>query len=143
MDPQAAFAAIEKGLRADERLWCDPAQPEHVRLSIGVSPRLAGGRTRHLGAQGHRATASVTCDPVLIRALRTAHVRTAALLDPATATAPVTSQCERNLLRLTCLASDITLAVLEGQRPEALTLQHLILGDPPADWAIQRLALGF
>jgi len=48
------------------------------------------------------------------------------------------------LLRLSWLAPDITLAILHGRQPSALTADKLIrMAGIPTGWAAQRIALGF
>lgn len=85
--------------------------------------RLRGGRTWILastGSSSHR-------DPVLIKALRTAHamLKTDRAGLPVLDTAP-TSPYLRRLVRLAFLAPELQCAILAGQQPEKLTLERLM-----------------
>ena len=82
-------------------------------------------------------------DPVLIGALRRAHVmlRTERGM-PVIDTAPG-SPYDRNILRLAFFAPDIQRAILDGRQPLELNLEKLKKITIPLAWSQQRKALGF
>ncbi len=140
-DPDACLVDLQQRAAAGERIWIAEDR-SGVHLSMPVSPRLSGGRTRFLDPCGRELSAVRQRDLALIRALRTAH-GLAERLTSAQGGAPITSQYERNLVRLSCLAPDIQRAIFGGTQPTGLTLQRLVTGDLPLDWDDQRRALGF
>ena len=99
--------------------------------------RLHGGRTWILGG----TDAPARPDPVLIRALRSAH----AMLSQDAGGGPVidaipASPYHRRLLRLAFLAPDLQRAILAGRQPPGLTLKHLLEQRPPLLWSDQTFA---
>jgi site-specific DNA recombinase len=141
-DPEGWLAGAAAAAGPDERLWMEEGQVARVRLVLQVSPRLRGGRTfyvdqagRSLGRRGRR-------DQALIRALRSAHQRMAALAQSDCQQAVGTCYA-RNLARLACLAPDIQSAILVGAQPADLTLNRLITAELPLSWREQRAVLGF
>ena len=46
-------------------------------------------------------------------------------------------------MRLSYLAPDIVVAILEGRQPESLKAKHLASANLPLDWQDQRVMLGF
>lgn len=74
-------------------------------------------------------------DPVLIRALRTAH----AMLDHDRRGQPVMRNVpkpryDRRLARLAFLSPALQVAIIEGRQPPALTLEKIVRGELPLDW---------
>jgi hypothetical protein len=54
----------------------------------------------------------------------------------------MTDVCVCRLMPLTCLASDIAEAILDGRQPKGLRLAEL-LGNGPLAWNAQKEAWGF
>jgi len=97
------------------------------------------------GARHARATirpAAVSAgrrDPVLIKALRSAH----ALVEQGRTGAPLITMVpagryERRLLRLAFLSPQIQRAILAGRQPAALKLADLVRNSMPANWEAQQ-----
>lgn len=77
-------------------------------------------------------------DPVLIRALRTAH----AMLEHDRRGQPVLRRVpgpryDRRLARLAFLSPALQAAIIEGRQPPTLTLEKIVRGDLPLDWKEQ------
>ena len=77
-------------------------------------------------------------DPVLIRALRTAH----AMLRHDHRGLPVLRQMprpryDRRLVRLAFLSPRLQAAIIEGRQPASLTLEKIVRGELPLDWQAQ------
>ena len=88
-------------------------------------------------------------DPVLVKALRSAH----AMLHhddgglPVLVTAPDTPYRRQldpgdRLLRLAFLAPEIQRAIVEGRQSAGLTLAQLLKGPMPLDWPQQAVRIG-
>ena len=122
---------LEAGMRAEP----DPVHAGHFRLTLPWRMQVRGGRTEILAS----AKDTPQPDPVLIRALRTAHgmLERDAKKAPVLQTAP-TTPWRRKLVRLAFLAPDIQQAILEGRQPADLTLARLMKGEVPLRWSEQR-----
>jgi DNA invertase Pin-like site-specific DNA recombinase len=121
--PVYLLAGMSSRLVDSESVEQDPLDTSHVRLTLPVRLQFHGGRTRVVGA----AAPTPRPDPVLIRALRTAH----AMLARDTSGAPVlatipSSPYHRRLVRLTFLAPELQRAILAGKQPPGLTLARLL-----------------
>lgn len=101
---------------------------------------LRGGRRSVEAGQ----PTSALSDPVLIAALRRAHIL--AIRDssgaPTVAAAPI-SPYDRAILRLAFLAPDIQRDILAGRQPAKINLQVIMRTNIPLDWNSQRVALGW
>ena len=122
---------LEAGMLAEP----DPAHSGCFRLTLPWRMQLRGGRTEILAG----AKDTPQPDPVLIRALRTAH----GMLEGETKKGPVlkaapTTPWRRRLVRLAFLAPDIQQAILEGRQPDDLTLARLMKAEIPILWSEQR-----
>ena len=83
-------------------------------------------------------------DPVLVRALRSAHAMLHYDDDglPALTAAPDTPH-RRRLVRLAFLAPEIQRAIVEGRQSAGLTLSRLLKGPMPLDWSQQAARFPF
>jgi len=117
----------------------DPAAPGYFRLALPWRMQVRSGRTEIL--MGARNTPQP--DPVLIKALRTAHTMITMDIsrNPVVDTAP-TTPWRRQLVRLAFLAPDIQRAILEGRQPSNLTLAELMKSDIPLHWSEQHRKFG-
>jgi site-specific DNA recombinase len=116
-----------------EELARDRGDPSQLRLVLPLRMQLHGGRTVIVGA----ADAPARPDPVLIKALRTAHSmleRDAS--EPMLETIPA-SPYHRRLLRLAFLAPELQRAILAGRQPTGLTLKQLLEQRVPLLWTEQ------
>jgi hypothetical protein len=133
--PLKFFSKIKDRLEAGMLAEPDPVHAGYVRLTLPWRLQLRGGRTEILAG----AKNTPQPDPVLIRALRTAHgmlerdIKKAPILQ----TAP-TTPWRRRLVRLAFLAPDIQKAILEGRQPDDLTLARLMKAEIPLLWSEQR-----
>jgi site-specific DNA recombinase len=121
-----------------EEVEPDRQDSSQLRLILHVRMQLHGGRTWLIGA----ADAAARPDPVLIKALRSAH----AMLGRDAAGEPVIeaippSPYHRKLLRLAFLAPDLQRAILLGRQPQGLTLKRLLQQSPPLRWEEQVRAI--
>ena len=132
--PIELLATIRARLEDGEIAAPDAAEPQSLRLELPIRMRLRGGRTWIVG--GARPTSRK--DPVLIRALRTAHamLETDATGHPTLAAAPASSY-RRRLVRLAFLAPDLQRAILAGEQPPGLTLEQLMRAPIPMLWSDQ------
>jgi DNA invertase Pin-like site-specific DNA recombinase len=131
--------AIPDQLLDDERLAPDPSDPSLVRIALPFRFSTARGRTQIISGK----EAGPRHDPILIRALRTAHSlvpRDRAEL-PILEAAPQTPHRQR-LIRIAFLAPDLQQAILAGRQPTDLTLARLLDGDMPLLWSEQRRMFG-
>jgi site-specific DNA recombinase len=98
-----------------------------------------------LGSRNARATIRPTAtpagrrNPVLIKALRTAH----AMIELTRNGAPIIENIpgpryQRRLLRLAFLSPDIQRAILAGRQPAGLRLEDLVRNEVPVDWNDQQ-----
>lgn len=110
-----------------------------INLMVPVMIGQRGGRC-HIERKGK---ALARPDPVLIRALRRAH-----LLAPRDRQgiphldAAPTSPYQRKLVRLAFLAPDLQRDILAGRQPLSLTLEMLLNNPLPLSWDAQRIAFG-
>lgn len=113
----------------------DPAEPGQLRLTLPWRLQPLKGRTEIITTAPNVPQA----DPVLIKALRTAHAMLTmdAAKYPTLHVAP-TSPWRRDLIRLAFLAPDIQTAILDGRQPKDLTLATLMAADFPILWTGQR-----
>jgi len=110
-----------------------------VIILLPLALPLRGGR-RHIASTSRRRAQP---DPVLIVALRKAHLMLTYKRGlPEIEVAP-TSPYDRSILRLAFLAPDIQQAILEGRQPSGFNLQVLKKIDIPLCWSRQRETLGF
>ena len=121
--PIDRIVAMRERLEPHERVEPDPADARLARLHLPLVRRR--GETWVLKGQspGHMP------DPVLVRALRSAHVMLHYDDDglPALTAAPDTPH-RRRLVRLAFLAPDIQRGIVEGRQSAGLTLTQLLKG---------------
>jgi site-specific DNA recombinase len=129
------LSTVRDRLKPGHEVATDPADGSCFRLNVSARMRLRGGRTWIEG----RASQPRRHDPVLIRALRSAHRLTATGADrlPVLESAPATPYLRR-IVRLAFLAPDLQAMILDGRQPAGLTLEQLTRGDVPTGWADQR-----
>ncbi len=133
--PRSSCSGVQARLGADEKIVEDVTDPNALRLIAIIRIRNRRGRI-----EIRSATATTKRrDPVLIGALQRAH----ALVDLDARKLPVcqsspTTHYGRRLIQLAFLAPDLQQAILEGTQPADLTLDHLMAGRIPTDWAAQR-----
>ena len=132
--PAALAQGLHNRLHDGETLAADRHDPSRLRLVLPLRMQLHGGRTWIVAA----AEAPARPDPVLIRALRSAH----AMLGHDAGGEPVleaipASPYHRRLLRLAFLAPELQRAILAGRQPPGLTLKHLLEQRLPLLWSEQ------
>ena len=137
--PSKRVHTIRANLEAKEQVEPDPHTPSAIRLILPVRATLRGGRT-WIETSVPPATRR---DPVLIKALRTAH----ALVEKDAAGMPVlyaspASPYLRRLVRLAFLAPDLQRMILAGRQPTTLTLERLMTADMAIDWGAQAQRIG-
>jgi site-specific DNA recombinase len=132
----ATFSRTIKGqLEPDEQVGPNGTDDKLVDLYLPAS----------LGSRNVRATIRPTStpagrrDPVLIKALRTAH----AMIELTRSGAPIIEavpgpRYQRRLLRLAFLSPDIQRAILAGRQPAGLRLEDLVRNPMPTDWKEQQ-----
>ena len=135
--PAGTVADLRSRLLEGEDLEADRQDPSQLRLILPLRMRLHGGRTWVLGV----SDAPARPDPVLIKALRSAH----AMLGRDATGGPVidaipASPYHRKLMRLAFLAPDLQRAILAGRQPPGLSLKQLLDLRPPLLWAEQARA---
>ena len=136
--PIDRIVAIRERLEPHERVEPDPVDASLARLHLPLVQRR--GQTWVL--KGPRA--GNRPDPVLVRALRSAH----AMLHqddaglPVLVTAPDTPY-RRRLVRLAFLAPEIQRAIVDGRQSAGLTLAQLLKGPIPLDWSQQAARFPF
>ena len=111
-------------------------------MSVPESRAVVG---RHDGINGRDSQSPGHMpDPVLVRALRSAHVMLHYDDDglPALTAAPDTPH-RRRLVRLAFLAPDIQRGIVEGRQSAGLTLTQLLKGPIPLDWSQQAARFPF
>ena len=137
--PIRLLARLQPKLGTGETAAPDRSDQSVLRLSLAVRLRMQGGRTEVIG--GVPATSEP--DPVLIRALRSAHamLTTDRTGTPSLDAAPATSY-NRKLISLAFLAPDLQSAILDGRQPRQVTLGGLMEIDIPVSWTKQRQMFG-
>lgn len=124
--------------RLSDGEWILDRTSDNITVSLPVLFPARGCRRIVVPARDRPAQP----DPVLITALRKAHVmlrteRGMPILDAAPR-----SPYDRMVLRLAFLAPDIQRAILEGRQPNGLNLEALKKLDIPLAWSQQREVLG-
>jgi site-specific DNA recombinase len=137
--PIRLLARLQPKLGTGETVEPDRGDPSVLRLSLAVRLCTQGGRTEVIGG----VPATLQPDPVLIRALRSAHalLTTDRTGTPSLEAAPATSY-NRKLIRLAFLAPDLQSAILDGRQPGQMTLGSLMELDIPLSWTKQRQLVG-
>ena len=135
--PQARFEGVRARLRDGEELLPDRQDPKLLRLILPLRLRTHGGRTTILATE-----APARPDPVLIKALRTAHSLIGRDADgwPVIDEIPA-SPYHRKLLPLAFLAPDLQRAILAGRQPAGLSLKQLLEQRLPLLWSGQAAIL--
>lgn len=125
--PASHLAAVRKALADNEQ--ADIIDRNLVRWAIPwTSPRKGCATLGHTRSQARR-------DPVLIKALRSAH----AILEHDRKGRPFLPEVpacryQRRLARLAFLSPHIQAAIIEGRQPIGLTLEDLVRNPLPIDW---------
>ena len=132
--PVRLLPAVRGRLAEGEQVERDPVDVSRLCLTLPVCMRLRGGRTWILGG----AKPETRPDPVLIKALRSAH----SMIGRDCSGRPVLDAAPgspylRRLVRLAFLAPDLQRAILEGRQPPDLTLGQLMQAPMPILWADQ------
>jgi len=133
--PSAFNRTIKRHMEPDEQVEPNGTDDKLVDLHLPAS----------LGSRNARATIRPTAtpagrrDPVLIKALRSAH----AMIELTRNGAPIIEtipgpRYQRRLLRLAFLSPDIQRAILAGQQPAGLRLEDLVRNEVPTDWHEQQ-----
>ena len=132
--PAALAQGLHHRLHDGEMLAADRDDPSRLRLVLPLRMQLHGGRTWIVTTE----EAPARPDPVLIRALRTAHALVGhdAGGEPMLEAIPA-SPYHRRLLRLAFLAPELQRAILAGRQPPGLTLKHLLEQRLPLLWSEQ------
>jgi site-specific DNA recombinase len=120
-----------------------------LRLTVPVGLKRAGREMRMLVENADDQTPA---DPSLLRIIaRAHHIQARLIQNPKLSVHDIAREEQVSaaylytLLRLPCLAPDITTAIINGRKPPQLTAQTLMRLTPrlPAGWAEQRKLLGF
>ncbi len=137
--PVGLLRTIRRHLGSGETAEPDPADPAQMRLTLPARLRIRAGKSEILAG----APDAPTPDPVLIRALRSAHAMLELAADgaPSLAAAPA-SPYRRRLIRLAFLAPDLQAAILDGRQPSEMTLAALMEAELPLSWSEQRRRFG-
>ena len=135
--PIDRIVAMRQRLEPHERLEPDPADARLARLHLPLVRRR--GETWVL--KGPRA--GNRPDPVLVKALRSAH----AMLHQDDGGLPVLdagpdTPYQRRLVRLAFLAPEIQRAIVEGRQSAGVTLTQLLKGPIPLAWSQQAVQIG-
>jgi site-specific DNA recombinase len=136
LDPESAVERLLRRAANDERVWKDG--DDRIKLAIAVSPKLSGGRTEFLTAEGQPGQLTARHDTRLIRALQTAHARLRAWRADPSVGIKHDTQYDRRLLALAFLAPDLQRAILDGRQGPRMTLSTLRATDLPLSWDAQR-----
>ena len=132
--PVRHATAIRRLLSIGEQIDIDPADARSVRLTI---PTLIGARREAVRIHA-TSVAATRRDPVLIKALRSAHAMLATSRGGAPIIEQVPGQCyQRRLICLAFLSPRIQRAILAGTQPPQLRLEDLIRKRIPQSWAAQ------
>ncbi|NKB54564.1 MAG: recombinase family protein [Rhizobiaceae bacterium] len=129
------LAQMRTNLDDGEHAEQDPVDPKQLRLSLPVRFATSRGRTQIIGGCSQQPKP----DPILIKALRTAHtmIKKDKHKLPMMMFAP-TTPWRRKLVRLAFLAPDLQQAIMVGNQPTGLTLSYLMDEDMPLSWEDQR-----
>ena len=132
--PVEHLASMLDRLEVGEAAEPDTADPALLRLVLPMRLRLRGGRCWIVGG----TAPSARRDPVLIKALRSAHamLKTDAAGLPVLDAAPP-SPYLRRLIRLAFLAPDLQRDILAGRQPPGLTLEQIMHTPMPELWSDQ------
>lgn len=132
--PVEYLASMRDRLEVGETADLDTADPKLLRLVLPMRLRLRGGRCWIVGG----TAPSARRDPVLIKALRSAHamLKTDAAGLPVLDAAPL-SPYLRRLVRLALLAPDLQRDILAGRQPPGLTLEQIMHTPMPELWSEQ------
>jgi site-specific DNA recombinase len=132
--PVEYLASMRDRLEVGETADLDAADPKLLRLVLPMRLRLRGGRCWIVGG----TAPSARRDPVLIKALRSAHamLKTDAAGLPVLDAAPP-SPYLRRLIRLALLAPDLQREILAGRQPPGLTLEQIMHAPMPELWSDQ------
>ena len=131
------IVAIRERLEPHERVEPDPVDARLARLHLPLVRRRGETWVLKGPSAGHMP------DPVLVKALRSAH----AMLHhddgglPVLVTAPDTPY-RRQLVRLAFLAPEIQRAIVEGRQSAGVTLTQLLKGPIPLAWSQQAVQIG-
>jgi hypothetical protein len=133
--PAKFVRAIKRHVFPGETIDPNPTSPElndlHIPASLAVRHAKATIRPASVPA-GRR-------DPVLIKALRTAHSLVAQSRNGAPIVEAVPEpRYQRRLLRLAFLSPEIQRAILAGRQPAGLRLEDLVRNFVPAAWDEQQ-----
>ncbi len=141
LDADGALERLIRRAAPDERVW-RVGEEGAIKLAIAVSPKLTGGRTEFLTAEGKPGQLAARRDTRLVRALKTAHSRLKAWRDDPAVGVKHDTQYDRRLLALAFLAPDLQRAILDGRQGPRMTLSALRAMDLPLCWTAQRSLLG-
>ena len=135
--PIDRIVAIRERLEPHERVEPDPVDARLARLHLPLVRRR--GQTWVLKGP----SAGNSPDPVLVKALRSAH----AMLHQDDAGLPVLdagpdTPYRRRLVRLAFLAPEIQRAIVEGRQSAGVTLTQLLKGPIPLAWPQQAVQIG-
>jgi len=133
--PAKLDRTINRRLLPGETIDANPTSPElndlHIPASLGVRHAQATIRPASISA--------VRRDPVLIKALRTAHSMIAQTRSGVPIVEAVPGpRYQRRLLRLAFLSPEIQRAILAGRQPAGLRLEDLVRNSMPAAWDAQQ-----
>jgi site-specific DNA recombinase len=119
-------------------------------IRIHATIMKKGGEKIIVGPDGKAITSFGTPDPNLVRNIAQAHAWRKGLetgkyksLQAIAESIECVEGYVRKLIPLAYLAPDIVESILYGTQPAALELQHLVKGNLPLDWNVQRIQLGF
>ncbi len=129
------LAQISTNLENGEHAERDLIDPKQLRLSLPLRFATNRGSTKIIGECSRQSQP----DPVLVKALRTAHrmLKKDKFKMPILLASP-TTPWRRKLVRLAFLAPDLQEVILTGQQSADLTLSHLMDRDMPLSWKDQR-----
>lgn len=146
---RAAVGEMRQALAGGRVIEADGKEPT-INLVVPGQPVYRGGRTWIAGPDGASISGGRTANPALAQALKRAHdiaqdhcASPAASIENNRAARGVADSYKRALMPLAYLAPDIQTAILKGQAPAGLTLEHVQGLNLPISWVEQRRALGF
>ncbi|WP_347309958.1 recombinase family protein [Defluviimonas sp. SAOS-178_SWC] len=133
------LARLQPHLGPGETAERDPIDRRSLRLRLPLNLGARRGAPRIIRG----ASDATSPDPILIRALRTAHAMLGREASGAvTLEAAPDTPYRRRLIRLAFLAPDLQRAILEGRQSHHLTLAAVMAGAFPASWSEQRRRFG-